>query len=95
MSDEHLPEVRCSACGNKLNAATHVGPDDPRPTPGDASLCLYCGHLSVFADDLTLRPLTDAEMYEAAGDPRILKVQRLRAEYFIKFFPRQTQGEDR
>jgi hypothetical protein len=95
MSDERLPEVRCSSCGTKLNAATHVGPDDPRPEPGDFSICLDCGHLSAYADDLTLRPLTDAEIIEAAGDKRILATQRLRGEYFKKYPSRQTQGEEK
>lgn len=31
-----------------------------------------------FAEDLTLRDLTDAEMHEVAGDPRILAVQKAR-----------------
>jgi hypothetical protein len=87
-----LPEQHCSSCGNKLNAATFVGPDDPPPRPGDASLCLYCGHLSVYGDDLILRPLTSAEMYAVAGNPLLLSAQRLRVEY-LKQHPRK--GEDR
>ena len=31
-----------------------------------------------FAEDMRLRNLTDAEMYEIAGDPRLIAVQRAR-----------------
>jgi hypothetical protein len=48
------------------------------PGPGDITLCIYCGHIMAFADDLTLRELTNEEIYEVAGDERILKIQRAR-----------------
>jgi hypothetical protein len=39
------------------------------------AICFYCGHVMAFDAALRLRPLTDEEMLEAAGDPRILAIQ--------------------
>lgn len=74
------PISKCPSCGTPNDAATLAGKGDEatRPDPGDVSVCLYCGHLMAFAEDLTLRDLTDAEMHEVAGDPRILAVQKAR-----------------
>ena len=81
MSEHFVPESMCLNCGKGLDAATAVQ-DDSNPKPGDFSICLNCGHLSVFAADLTLRPPTDAELIEVAGDPTLLRLQRIRAAYW-------------
>jgi hypothetical protein len=49
--------------------------EDAVPRPGDITLCLYCGHIMAFADDLTLRELNDEEAHDIAGDPRMLAAQ--------------------
>lgn len=73
-----MPSSTCKGCGKVSDAAT--SPREIRqPNPGDFSVCLYCGYLAAFADDLTVRDLTDKEMYLVAGNPRILEVQRARA----------------
>jgi hypothetical protein len=46
-----------------------------QPKPGHITVCIGCGHLMAFAEDMRLRNLTDAEMYEIAGDPRLIAVQ--------------------
>lgn len=71
------PASSCPSCGTTVDASTSVA-GDHAPSPGDVSICMYCGHLMAFADDLTLRPLTDKEMLECAGDMRILRAQRVR-----------------
>jgi hypothetical protein len=40
---------------------------------------MYCGHISVFALDLTLREPNLEEARDIAGDPDILAYQRARA----------------
>jgi hypothetical protein len=73
---EVMPPARCLNCGYACDRASGIvdrqAPDQQRPEPGDFSLCINCGHLSVFADDLTLRPLTDAAILEAAGNPHFV-----------------------
>jgi hypothetical protein len=69
---------KCSCCGKPLDAAAGVEDNDKAgPTPGAFSLCIYCGHLAAYADDLSLRELTDEETHEVAGDRQLLAIQRL------------------
>lgn len=61
------PPTKCPECGHKIDAAT--GPVVPKA--GDVSICIYCSAINVFNADRTIRPATDEEMREFAGDPRI------------------------
>lgn len=66
--ETRTPVSPCPSCGAKNNAASGTG----TPGPGDVSICLYCGHISLFADDLTLRPATDEELVEVKKHPEML-----------------------
>ena len=83
---EDLPVSVCAGCGKPNDAATTTG--EGKVKPGDISVCLYCGHVSVLGWDYKLRPMTDQEMYDIAGDPRILKVQKLREEAMKELGPK-------
>ena len=72
-----LPSCPCPSCGKALDATSEAG-GDSTPKPGDITLCIYCGHLMAFADDLTLRDLTGEEMHAIAGDRRIIAIQKAR-----------------
>lgn len=72
-----VPMSECLGCGKRMDGATGVD-HRSRPKPGHITICIGCGHLMAFADDMRLRNLTDAEMYEIAGDPRLIAVQRAR-----------------
>jgi hypothetical protein len=75
-----VPMTACTSCGHPVDAATPVGSVDAAPSPGDATVCFHCGHVMIYADGLSLRDPTDAEMHELAGDPRIVVINnRLRA----------------
>jgi len=74
------PEQACPSCGKLIDAYSYPGPEEHRARPGDISICMYCGHLMAFANDLTKRELTDEEAHAIAGDPRILALQRARKE---------------
>ena len=63
-----VPEQRCVQCGHRLDAASHAFDDDPPPVPGDVSICVHCGHLRLYADDLTLRDATAAELDDLMRD---------------------------
>lgn len=77
-TQNEVPASRCPACGQINDMATSVGAD-AKPEPGDATICIRCGHIAVFADDLALRNPSDEEIVRFAGDERLLAVQRARA----------------
>jgi DNA-directed RNA polymerase subunit RPC12/RpoP len=75
-----LPHEACLNCGKSIDAATRtLDMDDDRPSPGDVAICFYCGHLMVFADDMSVREPNEAEVVEMAGDPDIVEGMRMRA----------------
>jgi len=97
MASSDVPATACPGCGRRNDAATSVF-SDSKPSPGSVSVCIACGHISVFNADLTLRNPTDAETREIAGDRRILAVQRardqlmqeLRDRAYVEDFVRET-----
>jgi hypothetical protein len=73
----HNPPSNCLGCGKEIDGATGVG-HRSKPRAGCISICFYCGHLAAYDWQLKLRPLTDAEMIEIAGNEQILAIQKLR-----------------
>lgn len=52
-----MPDIRpalCPHCGYFCDAASPLGHRDSA-TPGDISMCLSCGNLNVFTQDMGLR----------------------------------------
>jgi ribosomal protein L32 len=78
--DFKMPESQCLNCGHKLDGAFAQQMKKARPAPGDITICIRCGHVMAFADDLTMRALTDAEVIEVAGNEDLLRYQRARGQ---------------
>lgn len=65
----------CLNCGYVLDMAMNVfGARGPQP--GDISICIKCRHVMAFDDDVKLRALTDAEIREIAGNPRLVRTMK-------------------
>ena len=79
-----LPKYHCLNCLREADGASQVSenPDDDGPSPGDITICIYCGHIMAFADDLVFRELTGKEVIMIAGDKRILAMLEARGELF-------------
>jgi len=60
MKDYKMPGHDCLRCHGVLNGATNVT-NNAMPKDGDLTICIYCGHLMAFTDDLSLRELTAEE----------------------------------
>jgi hypothetical protein len=69
------PVNACLDCGRKINAGapTPDAPDASTPNPGDLAICLHCAHVMVYAQNLTVRAPTDAELVEIAGNPNMVR----------------------
>jgi len=74
---QRLPETKCSTCGEPVSAATNIA-NEAAPKPHDWSLCINCGALAKFTDELKLRVPTAAEIGELPSDQRaeIQRIQR-------------------
>lgn len=60
----------CPNCDENYCLATSITAEF-KPSPGDFAVCLCCGYVRVFDDDLALRSLTDQEKVEAAAHPEL------------------------
>lgn len=79
MSDDKwlpLPPSPCAGCGAPHDAS--LAPDGEYiPQPGDSSLCVYCGTVAVYGDDLRLRRPTPVELSEILSDPEVAEAIKL------------------
>jgi hypothetical protein len=78
MKTTRIPIERCAGCGEENDSASSGAPHKPKP--GDLSICINCGYLSVFTKDLRHRPLTTQELAEASADPRVQLIQIMRRQ---------------
>ena len=83
MMGARIKGSQCTNCGEVLTGASNTGLKDlgERPSPGDATVCLYCGHLMVFSKTLKLRNPNNAELIKFAGDRAIIHAQMICADY--------------
>ena len=71
----------CTNCGKMLDAANAVKETTSEqrrkvfPSPGDFTICIDCGHVMAFTEDLILRDPTPLEIVKIAGDRRLLALQ--------------------
>jgi hypothetical protein len=74
-----IVENACLNCGKVLDGATAIDQEgEIRPTPGSITVCMYCGHLMAFDEQLHFRALTDEEIINIAGDERLIAINRAR-----------------
>jgi hypothetical protein len=75
-----VPICNCLNCKIDLNEATLINGDKLRG--GDVAICFFCGYIMAVNDDLTLRELTQEEMYDVAGDKVLLSALNKRADFW-------------
>lgn len=68
-------ENHCPYCNHLLDGISQVNGEN-LPEPGDASICIQCGNVSVFDDDLSLRKPLPEEESAIQEDPTIREAQR-------------------
>ena len=56
MRATHLKKDKCPACNKGLDCASSLDPDEV-PRPKDISICIYCGTLLQYGNDMTLQLL--------------------------------------
>jgi hypothetical protein len=74
-------ESVCCGCGSKLDAASTADGSDYTPEPGSLSICAYCGVVSIFEDDMSLKPMTLKEIDDL---PFKIRSEVMKMSNFIK-----------
>jgi hypothetical protein len=72
--------MECLTCGEKINGAMEMQGTAAKPSPGDLSLCMYCGALAIFTSDGIRKP-TPEEAHELADREDVIEAQK----FFLKF----------
>jgi hypothetical protein len=70
----------CPHCRRSADGATDVeiGQQPPlNPKPGDYAICLYCGTLNRYDNELKLRLLTKRDRRQLMRDPRLRETLRI------------------
>lgn len=73
------PGRRCPVCSAVADGCTTVGGEQIPPNPGDFSMCLSCGAVCVFTEDLEFRLPTGVEAAEILTTPEIVKTMAIGA----------------
>ena len=73
VTDFTVPDSPCPSCGEVMSAACNLF-DKEAPSPGDLTICMECLAMLTFDQDRHLRAVTDAEIKEWAGDPRLKQI---------------------
>jgi hypothetical protein len=55
---------RCPKCNALLDGGCGLNNHGAEPAPGDVTICVYCGSLNCFKDDLQLRTMTFKQRIE-------------------------------
>jgi hypothetical protein len=59
----------CPGCGNKMDGASGIDHND-KPDPGDIGVCIKCGLIVVYTEDLKLRIATPFDLAECHPDTK-------------------------
>ena len=83
----------CPHCGRAADGGTafDIGQQPPQnPKPGDYAICLYCGTLNRYDNELKLRLITKRDRRQLMRDPRLRETLRI-AELAAKGMRRHWQ----
>lgn len=87
MTTHRVRDDCCPFCKTELDCASG-GPE--RPKPGDLSVCLRCANPLIFGDDLSLLPLTLAEIADL--EPEVRKMLLKNVAAILLFADRNKDG---
>lgn len=93
MSERLGLRLLCPACGYRTDRTAAVGPRPAVPKAGDATICLRCGQLLLFALDfigLRLQLPTTTQMRDLRADPQIVQLEQAWAAAFHRVPERRT-----
>jgi hypothetical protein len=90
--DRRIQPAACLQCNAINDGATSVGEKDETPGPGSICICSECGHIMAYGDNMQMRELTEKEMLDIAGDPRIITIQQIRELFPLRKLFQKISG---
>lgn len=69
-----IPRERCSDCGYAFDSASEALRSKAAPKRGDISVCLNCGHATLFDVNMRHREITPGEWAEIGQDPELVSI---------------------
>lgn len=76
-----IPPAECPKCGYFIDATSEAyNYGGMKPRPGDISMCIGCGHATIFRKDLTRREPSKEEALHISLLPEVIKAQLARAQ---------------
>lgn len=65
-----VPDTKCSGCNANLDRAMVTDSKDPNPKKGDVSVCLHCGEVMEFDEDLKPIPISNSTWAKMPADEK-------------------------
>ncbi len=81
-----LPGLLCPACRRLNDQAEAADFSNAKPSPGDLSVCIYCGEFATYTEGLRLKLLTEDDFSRL---PHANKLELLHAKKFVFKIRRQ------
>lgn len=94
LQEHEIKQTRCPICGKKLECATNFFGENA-PKPGDATICIRCGHAAIFDDELGLRPATPEEQEQISQSEEVAAIRRAQTSFFDKIWEASRHGKTR
>lgn len=89
MKDTKTQKNRCLRCYHVLDGAMDIAGENI-PKDGDLSICIKCGAVCAFTDNLALRPLRKAEIERISASEELMRSLR-RAVSFVWFIQEKNK----
>lgn len=67
-----MPENSCLRCGYSSDRGAVVDSPITKPRPSDVTLCIHCGEVMMFDDDLKFRHLTQDDVIRIMADTELM-----------------------
>lgn len=72
MTNGPYQNAYCINCGTQIDGADNIDGSGGTPSPGDISVCIYCGTAAQFTEELALTAIEDQELINSINsDPQV------------------------
>lgn len=91
----HIKIIECPYCYEQFNMAHRADPGETgrkEPAPGDPSICLNCGKISVFDEDMNARVPNEMEMDTYVGEMYSIMAQPEQKEQLARMIAMHRNG---